>query len=624
MMTECVEAPPAKRRTPRSIVPLVTPVAANMTSPEARSSSLYLRSRSATPMRWARARSLSLRNSRRPCIWPPMQRNAAAASTPSGAPPEPTYISMPVSGSDVAMTPLTSPSPISAMRAPAARTLAISSEWRGRSRMQTTRSAISAFFACARFLRLTTGSSSRSTTSSGSPPPTAILSIYTSGALRKPPASAMAMTARALAPPLAVIVVPSSGSSAISIGGPFPVPTFSPIKSIGASSRSPSPMTTVPAIDRLFSASRIASTAAWSAAFSSPRPIHREAESAAASVTRTASSARLRSIFEVSGTAFLLSCRWRLLSKILDADHVRRLEHGFERLNLLEGPTHCRFDRDVGRQHHRHGLPGGAAALNHRFHRYLLVAQGSGDIGDYPRLVQHHQSDVIGALMPLDRHAGESAQIGGGDAERGDAAVRGDVDEIGGDGRGGRQGTRAATFQHPPPDETALGDDRVENPLDRSDRRRPQYHARVNALLEPLLGQPRNPEELDAVAEFLGKAEGEPRAVPDPLGIDPIEVDRATEPDARQDGELVRRIDAVDVKTRIGFRIAELLRLGEHFGKFVRGLAHRRQDIIGGPVENAVNAREPVSGKTLAQGLDHRYPAGDGSLEGEDDPLILG
>ena len=30
-----------------------------------------------------------------------MQRSAAAAKTPSGAPPEPTYISMPVSGSEV-------------------------------------------------------------------------------------------------------------------------------------------------------------------------------------------------------------------------------------------------------------------------------------------------------------------------------------------------------------------------------------------------------------------------------------------------------------------------------------------------------------------------------------------
>jgi hypothetical protein len=61
--------------------------------------------------------------------------------------------------------------------------------------------------------------------------------------------------------PLAVIVVPSSGSSAISTFGP-PRPTFSPMNSIGASSRSPSPMTTRPSMKRLLSAWRIASTAA--------------------------------------------------------------------------------------------------------------------------------------------------------------------------------------------------------------------------------------------------------------------------------------------------------------------------------------------------------------------------
>ncbi len=41
--------------------------------------------------------------------------------------------------------------------------------------------------------------------------------------------SAIANTASALAPPFAVRVVPSSGSSAMSILGPCPVPTFSPI-----------------------------------------------------------------------------------------------------------------------------------------------------------------------------------------------------------------------------------------------------------------------------------------------------------------------------------------------------------------------------------------------------------
>src|SRR5260370_3765998 len=59
---------------------------------------------------------------------------------------------------------------------------------------------------------------------------------------------------------------------------------------MGASSRSPSPMTMVPRMCSSLNAFRIASTAAWSAAFSSPRPIRRAEAMAAASVSRTASS----------------------------------------------------------------------------------------------------------------------------------------------------------------------------------------------------------------------------------------------------------------------------------------------------------------------------------------------
>ena len=64
---------------------------------------------------------------------------------------------------------------------------------------------------------------------------------------------------------------------------------------MGASSFSPSPMTTMPSIGTVPIIRRIASTAAWSAASLSPRPTQRAAASAAASVTRTSSIARLRS-----------------------------------------------------------------------------------------------------------------------------------------------------------------------------------------------------------------------------------------------------------------------------------------------------------------------------------------
>ena len=50
---------------------------------------------------------------------PPTQRSAAAAITPSGAPPMPISTSTPVSSKQVAMPPATSPSSMRRMRAPA-------------------------------------------------------------------------------------------------------------------------------------------------------------------------------------------------------------------------------------------------------------------------------------------------------------------------------------------------------------------------------------------------------------------------------------------------------------------------------------------------------------------------
>src|SRR5262245_18591582 len=109
------------------------------------------------------------------------------------------------------------------------------------------------------------------------------------------------MTAMASGWPVAHRLVPSSGSTAMSTLGDSsspsvqPLPTRSPMNSIGASSRSPSPMTTVPRMSMWSKARRIASTATWSARLRSPRPMRRADARAAASVMRTTSSARLRS-----------------------------------------------------------------------------------------------------------------------------------------------------------------------------------------------------------------------------------------------------------------------------------------------------------------------------------------
>ena len=103
------------------------------------------------------------------------------------------------------------------------------------------------------------------------------------------------MTDSALLRPSAVSVVPSIGSTAMSHCGPRPLPTFSPLKSIGASSFSPSPITITPSKLTVVRKARIASTAAPSASSFCPRPMNGTARIEAASVARTSSIARFRS-----------------------------------------------------------------------------------------------------------------------------------------------------------------------------------------------------------------------------------------------------------------------------------------------------------------------------------------
>src|SRR5215204_1445333 len=71
--------PSLRKRTPLSRSPLVTPVAANRQSPLTMSSMPYFLRGSLMPILMARSRFSSVSSTSRHCIWPPMQRSAAAA-----------------------------------------------------------------------------------------------------------------------------------------------------------------------------------------------------------------------------------------------------------------------------------------------------------------------------------------------------------------------------------------------------------------------------------------------------------------------------------------------------------------------------------------------------------------
>ena len=146
----------------------------------------------------------------------------------------------------------------------------------------------------------------------------------------------------------------------------------------------------------------------------------------------------------------------------------------------------------------------------------------------------------------------------------------------------------------------------------------------MNPLREARLVVHRDAEQLDAVAEFFGIGDVDRIDVANAFDEHRAEVDLRAEREAGDDGELVRRVDAVDVEARIGLGVAQRLRFGEHDVERPAGFAHVGQHVVAGAVQNPVDAREPVGRETLAQRLDDGDPAGDGGFEAEVGAVRLG
>src|SRR5512132_3677554 len=87
-------------------------------------------------------------------------------------------------------------------------------------------------------------------------------------------------------------------------------------------------MTTTPRIDTVLMSARIASTAAPSAPFLSPRPTQRPAAIAPASVTRASSSARFRSGAWRSGSAVMGGFGWPVTAAVWSSDMADAFPRG--------------------------------------------------------------------------------------------------------------------------------------------------------------------------------------------------------------------------------------------------------------------------------------------------------
>ena len=79
----------------------------------------------------------------------------------------------------------------------------------------------------------------------------------------------------------------------------------------------------------------------------------------------------------------------------------------------------------------------------------------------------------------------------------------------------------------------------------------------MHALLEPVRRHPRHAQELDPVAELVGEGDVHRRDVADALDVDRVEARPAAEGQRRQQRQLVRGVDAVDVEGGVGLGVAQ-------------------------------------------------------------------
>ncbi len=127
----------------------------------------------------------------------------------------------------------------------------------------------------------------------------------------------------------------------------------------------------------------------------------------------------------------------------------------------------------------------------------------------------------------------------------------------------------------------------------------------------PVFPPPRHAQQLDAVAQLLGAGHIHPLQRRDAFHLHVIEAHRRAERIGGQQRELVRGVDALYVESRVGFRVAQRLGLGERGAEVQAFIAHLAQNEVGGAVDDARHPFDAIGREPFAQRLDdgnaHRH-----------------
>ncbi len=130
-------------------------------------------------------------------------------------------------------------------------------------------------------------------------------------------------------------------------------------------------------------------------------------------------------------------------------------------------------------------------------------------------------------------------------------------------------------------------------------------HRRMNPSLYKRLPLSCDGEKLYLVSEFLREFYVLLRNSRYPFAVNVFKPDLLPVGERQNDSEFVRRVDSLDVKSRIGLCKPEVLCLSENGIECLSLIGHFGQNIVRCSVHDAEYGSDPVRDKTFLQGLDY-------------------
>ena len=190
-----------------------------------------------------------------------------------------------------------------------------------------------------------------------------------------------------------------------------------------------------------------------------------------------------------------------------------------------------------------------------------------------------------------------------------------DVDDVGHHGARRRIPARAGPAERHFADHVAHHGDRIADAARRREDLPRRHEMRADEAVELPVLPHRAAQQLDLHAARRRKRRVRRRHLRDALDVDVRRVNILPECQPREDARLACRVDALDVRRRVGLGVALLLRRAERRVIALAVFQHLRQDVVRRPVQNAAHRCDVVRAETARQRVQHRDPTADRRLE---------